>query len=451
MECGGDAEGRRLIGPSRSWGNRWRGGRVHLVGALPPPACRFGEAAAFEMVGQDQSVGRAATPAASGVDCSFCNPSQMLRTSRGADAGPHQRGTEATDCRPMAIGRFEGIGGVLEEQCGAPEFALVDELLRQVEGRDRVRGVGGGSARHGSKTVASARPAVSSGEPSVASVGCVRIGVTYFCTDRSMDVRELAHAAEERGLHSLFVPEHTHIPTARRTPYPGGEPLPDEYTRTYDPFVVLAAAAAVTERLVVGTGICLVAQRDVIVTAKEVATLANLSGGRFVFGVGYGWNVDEMEGHGVHYGKRRAVVDEKLAAMQRMWEDDPAEYDGAHVALSESWVRPQPHHWVPVLMGGAAGPKLFDAIAQVANGWIPIGGRGLGETIPELRAAFERNDRDPASAHVVPFGVIPDPGKLEHFAAFGIDHVVCQLPHATRDEILPVLDRYAELVDRVGQ
>ena len=269
-----------------------------------------------------------------------------------------------------------------------------------------------------------------------------------FVTDRAMDVTELAPALEERGLSSLFLPEHTHIPASRATPYPMGGDLPEQYWRTLDPFVALTAAASVTERLRLGTGICLVAQRDPIVTAKEVASVDLVSGGRFVFGIGFGWNREEMADHGVVYEQRRAIGREKVLAMQALWRDDEASFSGEHVHVSPSWSWPKPvqRPRPPVLVGGAAGPTLFAHIVEYADGWIPIGGRGLTTTLPDLRRVAEEAGRDPAELRVVPMAVVPDPGKLEHYASLGIEEVVLQLPSAPRDRVLPVLDAYAELV-----
>ena len=278
----------------------------------------------------------------------------------------------------------------------------------------------------------------------------MQIGATMFATDQSIDVVELARALEERGLTSFYVPEHTHIPTSRDTPPPTGDAeLREEYLRTLDPFVALTAAAAVTERLRIGTGICLVAQRDPIVTAKEVASLDHLSGGRFVFGVGFGWNRDEMAHHGVDYPARREIVREKVLAMQSFWRDDEASFAGEHVKIAPSWSWPKPvqQPWPPVLIGGAAGPKLFAHIVDYADGWIPIGGAGLGTALPELRRLVEEAGRDPDALRIVPFGTIPERGKLDYYASLGIDEVVVRLPTATRDRVLPLLDEYSEFVD----
>ena len=276
----------------------------------------------------------------------------------------------------------------------------------------------------------------------------MRFGVTIFLTDQTIGVVEMARECEARGLDSLYVPEHTHIPTSRRTPAPMGEPLPQYYRRCVDPFVALSAAAAVTERLRIGTGICLVAQRDPIVTAKEVATLDQISGGRFTFGVGFGWNADEAEHHGVDFAQRRAIVREKVEAMRTLWTHDEAEFKGEHVAFSPSWQWPkpmqQPHP--PIWLGVAPGPRNLRLLAEMADGWIPIGGRGLTQAVPELRRVAEEIGRDMSNFDIVPFGSTPDRGKFEHFAALGVTEIVTNAPSGTRDEVLPFLDQYADIV-----
>lgn len=282
----------------------------------------------------------------------------------------------------------------------------------------------------------------------------MRYGITMFTTDVSMDVRELAQAAEERGLESLWLPEHTHIPVSRRTPPPTGDAeLPEEYRRCLDPLVALAAAAAVTTRLRLGTGILLPAQREPIVTAKAVATLDHLSAGRAALGVGFGWNEDELEHHGVAMGERRAVARERVLAMQALWAEEEASFEGEHVRFSPSWSWPKPAQRgadgrprVPTLIGGAAGPTLFAHLAEYADGWIPIGGRGLSEAIPRYREAVAAAGRDPDAAEVIPFGSLPEPGKLDHFERIGVTECVFRIPSAERDVVLPILDEQAALV-----
>jgi len=270
-----------------------------------------------------------------------------------------------------------------------------------------------------------------------------------FMTDRTMLPAALARAVEERGLSSLYVPEHTHIPTSRLTPPPTGDAeLRDEYKRTLDPFVALAMAAAATDRLAVGTGICLVAQRDPIVTAKVVASLDHLSGGRFVLGIGFGWNADEIASHGITMPDRRAVAREHVLAMRAMWQNDVGSFDGefVHIPPSWSWPKPARPQGPPVLIGGAAGPKLFAHVAEYADGWIPIGGAGVRSALPELFRACEVVGRDPATLQIVPFGTVPDAGKLEYYESIGIREVVLRVPAGDADRVLPVLDAYAPLV-----
>jgi probable F420-dependent oxidoreductase len=290
--------------------------------------------------------------------------------------------------------------------------------------------------------------------PQISSGGLVRYGITMFATDVSMDVVALAREAEARGLQSLWLPEHTHIPVGRRTPPPTGDAeLAEEYKRCLDPLVALAAAATATTSLRLGTGILLAAQREPIVTAKAVATLDHLSGGRAALGVGFGWNEDEIEHHGVAMPDRRAVAREHLLAMQALWGDDEASFEGDHVRFAASWSWPKPvqrgpdgRPRVPVLHGGAAGPKLFAHIAEYGDGWIPIGGAGLTDAIPRLRDAVAEAGRDPDEMEIVPFGSIPDPGKLDHFERIGVTECVFRLPSAPRDVVLPLLDQQAALV-----
>jgi probable F420-dependent oxidoreductase len=275
------------------------------------------------------------------------------------------------------------------------------------------------------------------------------LGITMFVTDESIDPVRLAREVEARGFRSLYIPEHTHIPTSRRTPPPTGEvTLPEEYKRTCDPFVALGAAAAVTSRIKLGTGVCLVAQRDPLVTAKAVATLDRIANGRFVFGIGFGWNREEMESHGVDFRSRRARAREHVLAMQRLWTDERASFDGEFVRFEDSWSWPKPLQQPrpPILIGGAAGPKLFAHIAEYADGWIPIGGAGVRDAMGDLRRAMEQAGRDPATLHVVPFGSIPDPGKLDYYASIGVTEVVVRVPCAPADVVLPLLDEYAALL-----
>ncbi len=277
----------------------------------------------------------------------------------------------------------------------------------------------------------------------------MKFGVTVFLTDYTIDPAQLAREVEARGFHSMYTPEHTHIPASRKTPPPMGEPLPKQYFHALDPFVALSWAAAATKSLRVGTGICLVAQHDPIVLAKIVATLDHLSDGRFDFGVGFGWNRDEMEHHGVPYERRRDVVRERVLAMKALWTDEQGAFEGEFTSFtpSFSWPKPvqQPHP--PVYLGGAGGPKLFEHIADWADGWIPIGGRGIKAALPTLQAAYEKAGRDPATIRIIPFGSIPDQGKLEYFGTLGIEEIVLGVDPGSPDVVLPILDRYASVIE----
>ncbi|MFI5768675.1 LLM class F420-dependent oxidoreductase [Streptomyces sp. NPDC051658] len=279
----------------------------------------------------------------------------------------------------------------------------------------------------------------------------MRIATTIFLTDETITPLRLARELEQRGFDGLYLPEHTHIPVSRDTPYPAGGELPPEYGRTLDPFVALAQAAAVTERLALGTGITLVAQHDPIDLAKQAATLDHLSGGRFTLGVGYGWNVEEAADHGVDWPARRDLVRDRLALMRALWANEPTAYKGEFGSVRASHAYPKPVQAPrgPVngprtLIGGAAGPKLFDHIAQYADGWLPIGGRGLTESVPKLREAWKEAGRDPEHLQVVPYAVLPSAGKLAHYADLGIEEIVLQLPPAGEAEVLRALDGYAE-------
>ncbi|MFF7378784.1 TIGR03619 family F420-dependent LLM class oxidoreductase [Streptomyces massasporeus] len=279
----------------------------------------------------------------------------------------------------------------------------------------------------------------------------MRIAVTIFLTDETITPTRLARELEDRGFAGLYLPEHTHIPVERTTPYPAGGDLPPEYGRTLDPFVALGQAAAVTERLGLGTGITLVAQHDPIALAKQIATLDHLSGGRFTLGLGFGWNVEEAADHGVRWSARRELVRDRMALMRALWSEQPVAYEGEFggVRASHAYPKPVREPRGPVvgprtLVGGAAGPKLFAHISEYADGWLPIGGRGLGEALPVLRTVWADAGRDPRALQIVPYAVHPAPGKLAHYADLGIEEVVAQLPPAGETEVLKALDGLAD-------
>ena len=279
----------------------------------------------------------------------------------------------------------------------------------------------------------------------------MKIGVTIHATDRAISIAELAREAEVRGFHSLYIPEHTHIPISRRTPAPTGTTeLAEEYLRSPDPYIALAAAASVTETIRLGTGIGLPAQHDPITFAKQLATLDLVSNGRLVLGIGFGWNQEEMQNHGIEFKRRRARVREHMLAIQALWRDEVAEFHGEFVDFEASWQWPKPVQKPrpPILIGGGAGPKLFEHIAEYADGWMPMGGAGLREALPRLQAALAARDRDPTALRVVPMGIEPDQTKLDHYAQLGVTEAVLRLPSAPRDKVLPVLDDFTRYLSR---
>jgi probable F420-dependent oxidoreductase len=275
----------------------------------------------------------------------------------------------------------------------------------------------------------------------------MKYGVQMFPTDYAIPVTDLGRAAEELGFESIFFPEHTHIPTSRRTPFPGGGELPKEYSHTLDPFVVCAAVAAVTKTLKMGTGVCLVMQRDPITTAKEVASVDHLSGGRFIFGIGGGWNEDEMDNHGTDPKLRWKILRERILAMKEIWTKDEAEFHGKFVNFDPIWQWPKPVQkpHPPILVGGA-GPHTLDRVLEYGDGWMPIGGRTghvLGEMIRQLQERAKAAGRGPIPVSV--FGVPPSKEIIEQYAAMGVDRVIFGLRPEGADQVIPALKRYAEV------
>src|SRR6185295_8813079 len=283
----------------------------------------------------------------------------------------------------------------------------------------------------------------------------MHFGVCMFPTEYSINVVDLGRAAEDHGFESLFLPEHTHIPVVRTTPWPGGSELPREYSHTLDPFVALGAVAAVTTKIKLGTGICLVIERDPILLAKEVASLDYLSRGRVLFGIGGGWNAEEMAHHGTDFENRWKVLRERIAAMREIWTKDEAEYHGKFVNFDKLWSYPKPVQkpHPPILMGGA-GPHARQRAVDFGGHWLPIGGRSysepLGETIADLRARAEKAGQDPGAVTVSIFGAPTDEARLAGLRDAGVLRVLFGLPPAGRDQVLPLLDKYAALVGRVG-
>jgi probable F420-dependent oxidoreductase len=278
----------------------------------------------------------------------------------------------------------------------------------------------------------------------------VRLGITAALTDLDLAPADLATMVEELGFDSLWLPEHTHLPVREDVPPALVEGVRlDDYKRCLDPLVALAMAAAVTERIGLGTGILLVAQHDPILLAKEVATLDHLSNGRVTLGVGFGWNRTEAEDHGVDFGRRRAVVREHLAAMEAIWSNEQAEFHGEFVDFGPTWSWPKPVQQprVRILVGGGASDSLLGTVTEIADGWIPIGGRGLADALPRLRRLAEESGRDPDRLHVVPFGTLATVPKLEHYARLGVEEVVLRVRAGSAHEVRREVESLAPLVD----
>jgi probable F420-dependent oxidoreductase len=280
----------------------------------------------------------------------------------------------------------------------------------------------------------------------------MRIGLLMFATDRGLQPVELAREAEARGFDAIWLPEHSHIPVSRRTPWGGREgapPLPEQYWRTHDQFVALAAAAAVTSTLKVATGITLVAQRDPLWLAKEVASLDVISGGRMLLGIGYGWNHEEMASHGVDPARRRAIVREKILACKQLWTSDEAEFHGTYVDFEPSWSWPkpfqQPHP--PIVVGASPTPLHFRHIVEYGDVWMPIEGRfEIENSWPELQQTAAAAGRDPATLRLGVFGARADTAHLAHLRDIGASFVALDLPPLDRDAALRRMAEYEPLV-----
>jgi len=272
----------------------------------------------------------------------------------------------------------------------------------------------------------------------------MKFGLAIFPTEDVHAPDELARMAEERGFESLFFPEHTHIPASRATPYPAGGELPPEYWHTHDPFVAVTAAAAATERLLIGTAICLVVERDPIITAKQVASIDRLSGGRFLFGVGAGWNVEEMRNHGTDASQRFGLMRERIEAMKEIWASDEASYAGEHVRFERIWCWPkplqQPH---PPLLVGGNGARVLDRVLAYGDAWIPnrVGGDdGMIARFEELSRRAAEAGREPIP--ITAAGLMREPARIERFERAGVERGVFWLPAGGRDEVESALERY---------
>jgi probable F420-dependent oxidoreductase len=278
----------------------------------------------------------------------------------------------------------------------------------------------------------------------------MKFGGAMFFTDYSMTAMELARALEERGFESVWAPEHSHIPLSRKTPFPGGGELPKQYYDAMDPFVVLAAASQVTKTIKFGTGVLLVQQRDVIQTAKLVASIDQVSQGRFLFGVGGGWNQDEMENHGTVYASRFKRMRESIEAMKAIWTKDHAEYHGEFVNFDPMIARPkpvtQPHP--PIHVGGAFPHGARRAI-RYGDGWIPTARGELSVELPKFRQMAQEAGRDPNSLEVSSFGLGDDADRVKRLAELGVARVVPMFPPEKSDKVLPIIDRWAKIMQQL--
>ncbi len=280
----------------------------------------------------------------------------------------------------------------------------------------------------------------------------MKFGGAMFFTDYSMSAMDLATALEERGFESVWAPEHSHIPLSRKTPFPGGGDLPKEYYDAMDPFVTLTAAAMVTKKLKVGTGVLLVQQRDTIQTAKLVASIDQVSQGRFLFGVGGGWNQDEMEDHGTVFASRFKRMRESVEAMKEIWTKSKAEYHGEFVNFDPmmAWPKPVQKPHPPIIVGGAW-PHAARRVIRYGDGWIPLAGRNdLGAILPEFRKMAQEAGRDPAAIELTAWGAPEDADGIKRFADLGISRVVTTFRPEAADKVMPAIDRWAALIRSVN-
>jgi probable F420-dependent oxidoreductase len=270
----------------------------------------------------------------------------------------------------------------------------------------------------------------------------MKFGISTFVTDEGIAPAALARAIEERGFDSLFIAEHTHIPLSRKSPWPRGGELPRKYYRTLDPFITLTAAAAATERLLLGTGVALVVERDPIITAKEVASLDLVSGGRVIFGVGVGWNREEMENHGTDPRTRGKLTNERIQAMIEIWTKDEPEFHGQYVNFDPIgiWPKPAQMPYPPIFVGGGSG--AFERVARFGDAWLANGlppGK-LEPMLDELREVAGRG------VPVSVFNASGEPEDLEAYSRLGVERVLLGLPTLPEGETLDHLDNLAEVV-----
>ena len=283
----------------------------------------------------------------------------------------------------------------------------------------------------------------------------LKFGVSMFFTDSSIAPGELGQTLEARGFESVWAPEHSHIPLSRKTPFPGGGDLPKKYADAMDPFVTLTAAAMATKKLMVGTGVCLIAQRDPIQTAKLVASIDQVTGGRFLFGVGNGWNQDEMENHGTEFTSRHKRARENIEAMKAIWTQSKAEYHGEFVNFDPmmAWPKPvqKPH---PQVIVGGAYPYSARRAIRYGDGWIPQAGRGgtgeIADMIPQFRQMAAEGGRDPASIAITVWFPKQEVDLMKRYEDLGVERVVFNVESESSEKCLPAIDKIAELMKKAN-
>lgn len=284
--------------------------------------------------------------------------------------------------------------------------------------------------------------------------GGLQFGLTVFSTDRSIRPDEVAEAAEAAGFELLYFPDHTHVPVKRQSPWPGGGEMPAEYARIFDPMIAMAAALGATDRLRVGPGVCLVAQRDPIVLAKQMASLDFLHEGRVLFGVGAGWSAEEAANHGLEPSQRWAVMGEHVRAIRKIWTEEIASFEGDHLSIAEmrSWPKPRQRPGPPVLIGGD-GPGVFDRILEYGDGWYASPRPGqppLRERIAGLRRRAAERGRPRPVVHVQVFGAAPAPTVIDRYRKAAVDAIILGVPSAERTTALRHIEDHARLVRRAG-
>lgn len=276
-------------------------------------------------------------------------------------------------------------------------------------------------------------------------------GISFFPTDTTLQPVELARATEDRGFDSLWFAEHSHIPVSRATPWGGVEgapPLPEKYWRSHEQFTALAACAVATTDLRLGSGISLIAQRDPIWTAKQAATVDVISGGRLQFGIGYGWNVEEMASHGTDYSQRRELTREKMLMMMSLWTDDVASFDGELIDLEPSWSWPKPIQkpHPPIIMGAGAGPKTIAHMVEFCDGWIPLGRHEIAPKVGEVRRALQEAGRDPKDFQLINYGSATDPELMEMLMGLDFSEAVFAVDSVAPGQVIEKLDEISEFI-----